>query len=209
MSHEHCDKCFLVNCSQSSCPIISCPTGCFARMHQCKRDDHEHICSNVIVPCLNVAYGCPSTVRRRQLSQHLRLCPASISVCSFIHTYQYHATAATHAPSTGDETQIAQAIARRDHIWCDHVERYERKERENASQYEPRRTKAHPGGSVIRSEKYPYITMPECMLATSDRIVCSTCRKHLRQLEENEDERLAHMSEGQSFSRRASASHSS
>jgi hypothetical protein len=34
------------------------------------------------------------------------------------------------------------------------------------------------------------------MLSKGDHVICSTCRKHLRQLEENEDQRLSELTEG-------------
>ena len=52
---------------------------------------------------------------------------------------------------------------------------------------------------VIRSEKYRYIVMPECMLSRGNGVICSACRQHLRQLEENEEERLSKLTEGNRF----------
>jgi hypothetical protein len=200
MSHEHCDKCFLINClHSSSCPIISCSNGCSARMHECKHNDHEHICPNVFIPCLNVGYGCPSTIRRCHLSRHLRICPASITVCSFIYMHQYYIDKLENPVDTEKETNIIQQIARRDNIWYEHITEFETKQKQLFTEINNRKNKANQNERIIRSDKYRYITMPECVLSKTDGVICSTCRKHLRQLEENEDQRLSQLSEGNSY----------
>ena len=34
------------------------------------------------MPCLNKEYGCPHTLIRRAMAEHLPVCPASVVVCS-------------------------------------------------------------------------------------------------------------------------------
>ncbi len=192
MTHEHCDKCFLADClNTSSCLLISCPNGCFARMHECKRVDHDAICPNIFIPCLNVNYGCPLTIRRSDLTRHLRICPASIIVCSFTYNHDYHFDNLENS----SDTNLIQTIARRDNIWYEHMTEFD-KQQQLILEANKRKTKTNPIERLIRSEKYHYITMPECMLSKGDGVICSTCRKHIRQLEENEDQRLSELTEG-------------
>ena len=194
MTHEHCDKCFLANCLEdSSCPLIFCPNGCFARMHECKRDDHDHICPNSFVPCLNVNYGCPLTIRRCELTRHLRACPASVTVCSFTYNHDYHFDQLD--PSTAEN--LVQTVALRDNLWCEHKTELERKQGTLFSGRRANRTKDDGKDKVVRSGRYRYITMPVCMLNRGDGVLCSACRNHMTQLEENEDQRIANMTEGQ------------
>ncbi|CAF3628654.1 unnamed protein product [Rotaria socialis] len=124
MAHEHCDTCFLINCFHtSSCPLIYCPNGCFARMHECKRDDHEYICPNALIPCINVNYGCPSTIRRHDISRHLHICAASVTVCSFINNHEYPTNPLENSTDNG----LIEMIARRDNIWDEHVKDFKKK----------------------------------------------------------------------------------
>lgn len=85
--HEHCDKCYSVDCQAPvnlsiSCMVIKCHTNCGATFHICKEDEHQLLCPNEMVPCLNVDFGCPSTVLRHKLAKHLEVCPASVVCCS-------------------------------------------------------------------------------------------------------------------------------
>ncbi|KAG9329923.1 hypothetical protein JZ751_028544 [Albula glossodonta] len=48
----------------------------------CKEEEHQLLCPNEKVPCLNAHYGCPFTMSRAKLAQHLRVCPASVVCCS-------------------------------------------------------------------------------------------------------------------------------
>ena len=191
MTHEHCDKCFLTDCLDiSSCALIFCPNGCFARMHECKSLDHNSICPNAYIPCLNVNYGCPLTIRRSDLTRHLRKCPASIIVCSYNYNHDFHFD---NLENSLDKNLI-QIIARRDNIWHEHITEFENQQKLILDSN--KRLKNTPVEHLIRSGKYRYITMPECMLSKGDHVICSTCRKHLRQLEENEDQRLSELTEG-------------
>ncbi|CAF1482243.1 unnamed protein product [Adineta steineri] len=188
MTHEHCDKCFLINClHSSSCPVIFCPHGCFARMHECKRNDHEHICPNIFTSCLNANYGCPMTIRRCNLTKHLRVCPASITVCTFIYNHDYHFDKLDNTINDN----LIQTIALRDNIWYEHMTEFEKKQKELYPEIYKTTKNNKQGENLIRSEKYRYITMPECMLDRGDGAICSTCRNHLRHLEDEEEERLS------------------
>ena len=193
MTHKHCDNCFITNCfDTSSCPLIYCPNGCLARMHECKRNDHEHICPNAFIPCINVNYGCPLTIRRSQLTRHLRICPASITICSYEYNHDFY----FNKLDEGETNNLVQTIARRDNTWNEHLEEFKEKQKEMYADFHNKKLQDNPNDHVIRSEKYRYITMPECMLAKRDGIICSACLNHLRQLEENEDQRLSELSEG-------------
>ncbi|XP_049339694.1 F-box only protein 40 isoform X2 [Astyanax mexicanus] len=85
--HKHCEKCFNQHCKVSveistSCVVISCRLQCGAAFHLCKEDEHNLLCPKVTVPCLNAQYGCPMSMPRHRLAQHLESCPASVVCCS-------------------------------------------------------------------------------------------------------------------------------
>ncbi|XP_040902733.1 F-box only protein 40 [Toxotes jaculatrix] len=85
--HEHCEKCYDVHCKvrvqiSVSCMVIKCRKNCGATLHMCKQEEHQLLCPNETVPCLNVAYGCPLTMLRHRLAKHLEVCPASVVCCS-------------------------------------------------------------------------------------------------------------------------------
>ncbi|KAM4742746.1 F-box only protein 40 [Anableps anableps] len=85
--HEHCEKCYSVNCQAPvnlsiSCVVIKCQKNCGATFHMCKQDEHQLLCSNETVPCLNVDFGCPLTMLRHKLAKHLEVCPASVVCCT-------------------------------------------------------------------------------------------------------------------------------
>uniref|UniRef100_A0A3Q1HYE0 Uncharacterized protein n=1 Tax=Anabas testudineus TaxID=64144 RepID=A0A3Q1HYE0_ANATE len=85
--HEHCDKCYNVHCQapnqvSNSCMVIKCRKNCGATLHMCKQEEHQHLCPNETVPCLNAYYGCPLTMHRHRLGKHLEVCPASVVCCS-------------------------------------------------------------------------------------------------------------------------------
>ncbi|XP_037630529.1 F-box only protein 40 [Sebastes umbrosus] len=85
--HEHCDKCYNVCCQvpvqiSVSCLVIKCHKHCGATFHMCKQEEHQLLCPNETVPCLNVDYGCPFTMLRHRLAKHLEVCPASVVCCS-------------------------------------------------------------------------------------------------------------------------------
>lgn len=85
--HEHCDKCYNVRCQvpvqiSFSCIVIKCHKNCGTILHMCKQEEHQLLCPNETVPCLNVLYGCPLNMLRHRLAKHLEVCPASVVCCS-------------------------------------------------------------------------------------------------------------------------------
>nr|XP_020470415.1 F-box only protein 40 [Monopterus albus] len=85
--HEHCEKCYNVQCqvpvqTSISCIIIKCRKTCGATLHTCKQEEHQRLCPNETVPCINANYGCPLTMLRHRLAKHLEVCPASVVCCS-------------------------------------------------------------------------------------------------------------------------------
>ncbi|KAK7883011.1 hypothetical protein WMY93_029185 [Mugilogobius chulae] len=81
--HRHCDTCYNLHCQVStSCAVIKCRKNCGACLHLCKEEDHRLLCPNETVPCINASFGCPLTMPRFRLAQHLRSCPASVVCCS-------------------------------------------------------------------------------------------------------------------------------
>lgn len=87
MNHLHCNQCYDAHCRVSpklsdSCGVIKCLKNCGAILHACKREEHQLLCPNETVPCLNVLNGCPLRVQRGRLATHLEVCPASVVCCS-------------------------------------------------------------------------------------------------------------------------------
>ncbi|XP_028429458.1 F-box only protein 40 [Perca flavescens] len=85
--HKHCEQCHIVHCQvpvqiSVSCIIIKCRKNCGATFHMCKQEEHQLLCPNEMVPCINVNYGCPLTMLRHRLAKHLEVCPASVVCCS-------------------------------------------------------------------------------------------------------------------------------
>ncbi|XP_010867861.2 F-box only protein 40 [Esox lucius] len=85
--HDHCEKCYNLFCQAPvntaiSCAVIKCRLRCGASFHKCKDEQHRLLCLEEKVPCLNVGYGCPFSMPRRRLAQHLEACPASTLICS-------------------------------------------------------------------------------------------------------------------------------
>ncbi|KAJ8342735.1 hypothetical protein SKAU_G00326630 [Synaphobranchus kaupii] len=85
--HRHCEMCFSRHCRAPveisvSCTTISCRLLCGAVFHLCKEEEHQLLCPNEKVPCLNAHYGCPFTMLRSKRAQHLEVCPASVVCCS-------------------------------------------------------------------------------------------------------------------------------
>lgn len=85
--HEHCERCYNANCRapvriSTGCLVIRCRSNCGASLHMCKEEEHQLLCPNERVPCLNAAYGCPLTMLRHKLAKHLEVCPASVVSCS-------------------------------------------------------------------------------------------------------------------------------
>uniref|UniRef100_A0AAY4BM55 F-box protein 40, tandem duplicate 2 n=1 Tax=Denticeps clupeoides TaxID=299321 RepID=A0AAY4BM55_9TELE len=85
--HRHCETCYSRHCRAPieisvSCLPINCRNHCGAAFHMCKEDEHMLLCPNEKVPCLNACNGCPFTMCRSKLAQHLEVCPASVMCCS-------------------------------------------------------------------------------------------------------------------------------
>ncbi|KAL4658616.1 F-box only protein 40-like isoform X1, partial [Arapaima gigas] len=85
--HQHCVKCFNRYCKTPveisvSCVTIHCRLYCGAVFHMCKEEEHQLLCPNEKVPCLNADFGCLFTMCRSKLAQHLKVCPASVVSCS-------------------------------------------------------------------------------------------------------------------------------
>ncbi|KAL0972678.1 hypothetical protein UPYG_G00193310 [Umbra pygmaea] len=85
--HDHCEKCYSLYCqapinTSVSCMVIKCHLRCGAAFHECKYEEHQLLCPNEKVPCLNAGYGCPFTLPRQRLAKHLEVCPASTVICS-------------------------------------------------------------------------------------------------------------------------------
>ncbi|XP_074165713.1 F-box only protein 30 [Sminthopsis crassicaudata] len=85
--HSHCVNCISRRCMARpetgiSCDLIGCPLVCGAVFHSCKADEHRVLCPLERVPCLNSGFGCPFTVTRSKIAEHLEICPASVVCCT-------------------------------------------------------------------------------------------------------------------------------
>ncbi|XP_063400823.1 F-box only protein 30-like isoform X1 [Mytilus trossulus] len=84
--HAHCESCVNKKCNitpdqLSSCEMTDCENMCGHRFHSCKKDEHELICSQQKVPCINHSNGCPLEMARCKRASHLSVCPASVQRC--------------------------------------------------------------------------------------------------------------------------------
>uniref|UniRef100_A0AAV2KA69 F-box domain-containing protein n=1 Tax=Knipowitschia caucasica TaxID=637954 RepID=A0AAV2KA69_KNICA len=66
--HTHCATCFNLKCNVRpepglSCVLVTCPTLCGAVFHLCKAEEHQLLCPQLKVSCINSAYGCPISLR--------------------------------------------------------------------------------------------------------------------------------------------------
>ncbi|XP_038624294.1 F-box only protein 30 [Tachyglossus aculeatus] len=85
--HAHCINCVSRRCMTRpetgiSCDLIGCPLVCGAVFHSCKADEHRSLCPLERVPCLNSGFGCPFTIARNKVAEHLEACPASVVCCT-------------------------------------------------------------------------------------------------------------------------------
>uniref|UniRef100_A0ABK0LMC2 F-box protein 30 n=1 Tax=Rattus norvegicus TaxID=10116 RepID=A0ABK0LMC2_RAT len=85
--HSHCVNCVSRRCMTRpepgvSCDLIGCPLVCGAVFHSCKADEHRLLCPFERVPCLNSNFGCPFTLARNKVAEHLEMCPASVVCCT-------------------------------------------------------------------------------------------------------------------------------
>ncbi|XP_030211765.1 F-box only protein 30a [Gadus morhua] len=87
LQHAHCLKCVHRRCMTRpeagvSCDLIGCPLVCGAVFHGCKLEEHRVLCPYERVPCLNTGFGCPFTMARFKMAEHLATCPASVVCCT-------------------------------------------------------------------------------------------------------------------------------
>ncbi|KAG5276822.1 hypothetical protein AALO_G00110160 [Alosa alosa] len=110
--HPHCSTCVNLHCPEpahpgASCQLTSCPLACGAAFHSCKASEHRLLCPLEPVACPSRAYGCPLTMPRARVAQHLSVCPASVVRCRNTHFPNMQHTAGAHtlvlAASTPDE----------------------------------------------------------------------------------------------------------
>ncbi|CAM4682873.1 hypothetical protein PO909_013565 [Leuciscus waleckii] len=85
--HVHCMSCISRRCMVkpepgTSCDLITCPLVCGAIFHSCKAIEHKLLCPLERVPCLNHSIGCPFTLARGQMAEHLEVCPAGVVCCT-------------------------------------------------------------------------------------------------------------------------------
>lgn len=65
-----------------SCDLMCCPLVCGAVFHTCKLEEHRLLCPYERLSCLNKEFGCPFTIARIRMAQHLKICPASVVCCT-------------------------------------------------------------------------------------------------------------------------------
>ncbi|XP_006891720.1 PREDICTED: F-box only protein 30 [Elephantulus edwardii] len=87
LQHSHCVNCVSRRCMTRpepgiSCDLIGCPLVCGAVFHSCKAEEHRFLCPLERVPCLNSDFGCPFTMARNKVAEHLETCPASVVCCT-------------------------------------------------------------------------------------------------------------------------------
>ncbi|KAH0622361.1 hypothetical protein JD844_024609 [Phrynosoma platyrhinos] len=85
--HLHCVNCVSRRCMTRpeagvSCDLIGCSMVCGAVFHSCKAEEHRLLCPLERVPCLNSGFGCPFTIARNKIAEHLETCPASVVCCT-------------------------------------------------------------------------------------------------------------------------------
>ncbi|XP_054843225.1 F-box only protein 30 [Eublepharis macularius] len=85
--HLHCVNCVSRRCmirpeAGISCDLIGCSMVCGAVFHSCKAEEHRLLCPLERVPCLNSGSGCPFTITRNKIAEHLEICPASVVCCT-------------------------------------------------------------------------------------------------------------------------------
>uniref|UniRef100_A0A3B3SVC6 F-box protein 30a n=1 Tax=Paramormyrops kingsleyae TaxID=1676925 RepID=A0A3B3SVC6_9TELE len=85
--HVHCMGCVSRRCmvrpeAGKACALMGCALVCGAVFHTCKAGEHRLLCPQERVPCLNSGFGCPFTVARNKIAEHLEVCPASVVCCT-------------------------------------------------------------------------------------------------------------------------------
>ena len=66
--------------AQAEAPPVRCEF-CGADVPALWLADHQEICPEMVVGCINEQWGCTATMPRRLRGAHLQLCPASVVVC--------------------------------------------------------------------------------------------------------------------------------
>ncbi|KAI6646719.1 hypothetical protein LOD99_12840 [Oopsacas minuta] len=85
----HCSKCFTSHCNDNICPLVMCV--CMQRTHECKLTEHKkHICRETEVSCLLSEIGCPLQMKRKDVLEHLSVCPANTIVCNMRRVRNYN-----------------------------------------------------------------------------------------------------------------------
>ncbi|XP_007517906.3 F-box only protein 30 [Erinaceus europaeus] len=87
LQHSHCVNCVSRRCMARpepgvSCDLMGCPLVCGAVFHSCKAEEHRLLCPLERIPCLNSHFGCPFTMARNRVAEHLEVCPASVVCCT-------------------------------------------------------------------------------------------------------------------------------
>lgn len=104
------------------CPVIQCPNSkCQVITHYCKLQEHFLLCAYNRVACINVGYGCPYSMLRKDIAAHLQHCPANVVHCAYewnrwpLYTTEKSEAARIHCPSQAlDVTNLDVALALRD-----------------------------------------------------------------------------------------------
>lgn len=102
-NHSHCEACFSLYCSSfEGCLYTSCPA-CSINLHECKLEDHQLVCQEATVSCINSDYGCTARLKRHSMPRHLT------EDCSLIHTEDIPSTemvSCQHCSQTLQETDL-------------------------------------------------------------------------------------------------------
>ncbi|XP_031437873.1 uncharacterized protein LOC105897706 [Clupea harengus] len=105
--HPHCSTCVNLHCLEpahhgTSCEVTSCSLACGAAFHSCKGSEHRLLCPLEPVPCPSQSYGCPLSMPRARVAQHLAICPASVVRCRHTHFPSIHPVSAHTLSFTAD-----------------------------------------------------------------------------------------------------------
>ncbi|KAL2082239.1 hypothetical protein ACEWY4_022057 [Coilia grayii] len=103
--HSHCSTCVNLHCVEparpgASCEVTSCPLKCGSSFHSCKGPEHRLLCPLEAVPCPSQCYGCPVSMPRARVAQHLFVCPASVVRCRHTHIPNIRPSARAHTHNT-------------------------------------------------------------------------------------------------------------
>lgn len=78
---EHCSACINIHCQgRMDCLVEACKCG--IRLHECKMEEHRnYTCSSQLIDCINQINGCIEKIIRKDLTEHLKICPVNIFYC--------------------------------------------------------------------------------------------------------------------------------